>query len=230
MSSKQSESLGLESSSSSLEETSQGAQNPADEVGERPHLGEMEAPLLGQRGMSLGEDVVFDVEHFFGSSPLFEGLDKEEVREVVNTAQKVPYSAGDLLFSQGVSSEALYIVHSGEVQVRAISSTGEEVVLALLGNGTVVGELALIDGGPRSATVEVISDCDVYRLSRDDFERLRAARRPAAYKIMLNLAAMVDERRRQTERRIEEVFRDPGAHIDQFEGQVGDMLARLRKV
>ena len=106
---------------------------------------------------------------------------------------------------------------------------GEDIVLAVLGSGTIVGELALIDGGPRSATVEALGDCDIYRLTRESFDALRAARNPAAYKVILNLASTVDARRRQTEARINEVFEDPAQHIDQFEGQVHDMLARLRK-
>ena len=211
--------------SAGLEESSQGAFNPADDVSERPQI-----PLEGGLNLSVSvksqDKGVLEVEHLFGQSPIFQGLLKEEIREVINHAVKLP---GEPLFSQGDEADALFIIQSGEVQVRASSPMGEDIVLAVLGSGTIVGELALIDGGPRSATVEALGDCDIYRLTRESFDALRAARNPAAYKVILNLASTVDARRRQTEARINEVFEDPAQHIDQFEGQVHDMLARLRK-
>jgi CRP-like cAMP-binding protein len=78
--------------------------------------------------------------------------------------------------------------------------------------------------------VEAIEDCEVFRIDREDFERQREAQRPVAYKIILSLAATVDARRRQAESRIQEVFEDPAQHIDVFQGQVHELLARLRKV
>ena len=213
-----------------MEEPSQGAHNPADDVVDRPNLPTMSEPLHLGKTINLSDDVVLEVEHLFGSSPVFQGLTKEETREIVNSAEKLPLQPGQELFRQGEVASAVYIIQSGEVQVKATSPAGEEIVLAMLGSSTIVGELALIDGGPRSATVEAISDCDVYRLSREAFDALRAQRRPAAYKVILNLAATIDARRRQSEQRINEVFTDPATHIDAFESQVHDLIARLRKI
>lgn len=213
---------------SSLDEASQGSFNPADEVMERPAL-----PVAGpdlQQPVQLDDEVFLQGEHLFGSSPLFEGLTPEEIREIVRASERLQLQTGDLLFVQDDVAEAVYILQSGELQVRANSPMGEDIVLAMLGPGTVVGELALIDGGPRSATVESLSNCAVYRLSRADFNNLKAQFRPAAYKVILNLAKTVDARRRQAERRIAEVFDDPEQHIDLFESQVHDMLAKMRKI
>ena len=212
-----------------LEETSHGAMNPADEVSERPSIPTGEGGLQLGGSMNLSSEVTMEGEHLFGASPIFQGLSREEIREIVSASEKLTLQAGELLFEQGGEASAVYIIQSGEIQVRAASPMGEDIVLAVLGSSTVVGELALIDGGPRSATVEVLSDCDIYRLSRGAFDALRAQLRPAAYKVILNLAETVDARRRQTEARINEVFEDPAQHIDLFEGQVHDMLARLRK-
>lgn len=212
----------------SLEENSQGSLNPGDAVEGRPTL-----PASGpdlQQPVQLDDDVFLEGEHLFGSSPLFVDLTPEEIREVVRASEKLQLQTGDLLFVQGDVAEAVYILQSGELQVRADSPMGEDIILAMLGPGTVVGELALIDGGPRSATVESLSNCAVYRLSREDFNKLKAQFRPAAFKVILNLAKTVDSRRRQAERRIAEVFDDPDQHIDQFESQVHDMLARMRKI
>ena len=212
-----------------LDEPSQGADDLGELVEDRPELPETDWRRNTQQ-MRLPENIKLDGEHLFGACPLFEHLSPEEIREVVGASVKQPIHTGDLLFEQGAEATALYIVQSGEVQVRAHSPSGEDIVLAVLGPGAVVGELALIDGGPRSATVEAISDCDVYRLERVAFNELRAQRRPAAYKVIMGLAVTVDERRRQSERRISEVFDDPAQHIELFASQVHEMLARLKKV
>lgn len=213
-----------------MEESSQGSFNPADEVDERPNLPAVATVGLLQQSVSLDEDVELEAELLFGACALFEGLSAEEVREVVRPADKLHLQAGELLFEQGQDAYAMYLIQSGEVQVRAASELGEDIILAMLGSGTIVGELALIDGGPRSATVESLGDCVVYRLSRDAFSALRRRYSPAAYKIIFNLAVTVDSRRRQAEARIHEVFEDPQQHIDLFESQVHELLARLRKV
>ena len=195
-----------------------------------PHAAALDAGGLNLGAApKLGAGLTMEGEHLFGSSPIFAGLERDEIREIVGAAKKHTVQAGQLLFEQGAHASAVYIVQTGEVQVRATSPMGEDIVLAVLGAGTIVGELALIDGGPRSATVEAIADCDTYRLSRSAFDALRRSQRPAAYKVILNLAETVDARRRGAEARIDEVFEDPAAHIEQFESQVHDMLARLHK-
>jgi CRP-like cAMP-binding protein len=89
--------------------------------------------------------------------------------------------------------------------------------------------MSLIAGGPRSATVEVISTASVLRLSRDAFEELRRAKSVAAYRVILRLARILGERRRTTEERVNEVFADPSQYLDNFESQVHDMLGRIKK-
>ena len=214
-----------------LEETSQGATDMTEGVAEQAGGIPMpsQAELQLGRSLHLDSELVLEVEHLFGSSALFSGLSREEIRELVNLTEKRPVQAGELLFEQGEEAASLYIIQSGEVQVRATSPSGEEILLAVLGASTVVGELALLGGGARSATVEALSDCDIYQLKRDEFERLRHAMSPAAYKVILNITRTVETRRRQAERRIAEVFDDPAQHIELFASQVHDMLARIKK-
>lgn len=206
-----------------------GGADPAESVEARPAMPSGEGLRLGS-ALTRTQEFALDAALLFGQVPLFKGLSDPEIEEVVRITSRQSLIAGDVLFAQGDEARAMYLVRSGEVQVRAAAETGEEIVLAVLGAGTVVGELALIAGSPRSATVEAIEDCEVFRINREDFERLRAAQRPAAYKIILALAATVDARRRQAESRIQEVFNDPEQHIDVFQGQVHELLARLRKV
>ena len=168
-------------------------------------------------------------ESIFSQIELFEELTVDEVRELVRGCEVVHYSAGQTLFEQDDESDALFIVGHGELEVVGSSTMGEKVVLAVLGPGTVVGEMSLIEGGPRSATVEAVSECQIFRLDHATFDEMRRRRRPAAYKVILGLAATVGQRRRETDARIQQVFENPADHIDSFESQLHEMLGRMRK-
>lgn len=186
----------------------------------------------GERGLggaTSSAEVSPETETIFRSIALFEALEPEEVREVVSACDQLTIAAGEEIFQQGDEADALYIVESGELQVRARTPAGEDVVLAVLGAGSVVGEMSLIAGGPRSASVEVIGESSIFKLGRESFDKLRADKRPAAYKIILRLARLLGERRRQTDARVEEVFEDPAQYLDNFESQVHEMLGRLKK-
>lgn len=204
-----------------------GSEDLRDTVERRPPLPEGR-PAVATTPRD-GVQAISAVENLFRASGLFRGMSDDEVREIVRTSKSRLLKAGEALFNQGETASALYIVEYGELEVRAQGALGEEVVLAMLGSGTVVGEMAILEGSPRSATVEALSDCRVFELSREDFEALRENRSRAAYKLIMNLAQTLGERRRQTDARVEEVFKDPSQHIENFENQVHDMLARIRK-
>jgi CRP-like cAMP-binding protein len=208
------------------DESMDGAADLTETAKLRPVIPDGEKGLGGANSSVEFSD---ETESMFHSVELFEALAPAEVREVLAVCDQLNESAGDELFRQGDEADALYIVESGELQVRATTPAGEDVVLAMLGAGAVVGEMSLIAGGPRSASVEVISDASIFKLGRESFEQLRAAKRPAAYKIILRLARILGERRRQTDARVEEVFEDPDQYIDNFESQVHEMLGRLKK-
>lgn len=165
----------------------------------------------------------------FRSSELFKGLTPEEVREIIHVSERMQLEEGETLFEQGDPSRALYVIEAGQVQVRSRTEGGEDIVLAELGSGTVVGEMSIISGGSRSATVVALEELQLFRLSRESFESLRGQDRPAAYKIIVRLARTLGERRRETDARVQEVFDDPAKHLDEFEKQVHEMLGQIRK-
>ncbi len=179
--------------------------------------------------MAAGLAAMGQAESIFSEIELFEELTVDEVRELVRGCETVHYKAGQTLFEQGDRSDALFIVGQGELEVAGSSPLGEKVVFAILGPGSVVGEMSLIEGGPRSATVEAVSECEIFRLDHATFDEMRRRRRPAAYKVILGLAATVGQRRRETDARIQQVFEDPASHIDSFESQLHEMLGRMRK-
>jgi CRP-like cAMP-binding protein len=91
---------------------------------------------------------------FLRNSELFENQPPEVIRAVLAQGQLLEFGPGDVVFRQGEQGDRLFVVQSGVVEVVAAPTDGSEpVVVAYLGTGEVIGELALLTGSPRSATV-----------------------------------------------------------------------------
>ena len=78
--------------------------------------------------------------------------------------------AGEPLFVAGDSGDGCYRLERGLLKVVITSARGDERILAILGPGEIAGELAIIDGRPRSASVFAVRDCELSFISRKDFE------------------------------------------------------------
>jgi CRP/FNR family transcriptional regulator, cyclic AMP receptor protein len=102
-------------------------------------------------------------------SSLLRGLPHEELEPLLALARRRRYRPGDVLFHQGDPGHGLYLVISGHLKVVLLREMGEEMVLSILGPGDVVGEMALLDGAPRSATVVALEAVETATLGRADF-------------------------------------------------------------
>jgi len=101
------------------------------------------------------------------ASPLFSGLSAEDLIPVAGVTETSSFQAGELLFEQGDEGDRLYLVTHGGIEV---SRDGQ--ILAQLGEGECVGEMALLDDTPRSATVRATKDTRVLTVAREDFHDL----------------------------------------------------------
>jgi CRP/FNR family transcriptional regulator, cyclic AMP receptor protein len=126
---------------------------------------------------------------------LLSGLPPRLSTELFASAKEVRLAAGDVLFRAGASAEGCYRVEDGLLKVTMVSGTGAERILAFLGGGDIVGELSIIDGLPRSATVVAVRDAAVSSLSRAEFEAF-AEKHPEVYKSLVRLLA---QRLRETD-------------------------------
>jgi len=96
---------------------------------------------------------------------------------------------GETLFERGDAGDGCYWLRRGVLAVCVASATGEQRILAILGPDAIVGELAMIDGLPRSASVQAIRDCELTFLSRAAFTEM-LDRHPELYAdIVATLAA-----------------------------------------
>jgi CRP/FNR family cyclic AMP-dependent transcriptional regulator len=118
------------------------------------------------------------------SVPLFASLDDAATSELRNllVIQDVP--ARTPLFHSGDSGDALYLIESGRVRISVRDVDGSDVTLAELAGGDFFGEMALLDGKPRSADATVIEDARFAILSRENFLRFVRANPDIALKMM----------------------------------------------
>ena len=96
--------------------------------------------------------------------------------------------AGEALFMVGDSGYGCYRLEQGLLKVVITSARGDNRILAVLGPGSIAGELALIDGRPRSASVVAIRDCELRLVGRNAFEECMA-QHPEIYRYLVNVLA-----------------------------------------
>jgi len=129
------------------------------------------------------------------SIPIFSTLKAADLERLGKRLVRRRYPRGQILFHMGDEGGNLYIIERGRVKITIPSADGEEVILALLGQGEIMGEISLIDGKPRSATVQAMKNTDVLCLFREDFlEVLRES-----FDVVLRVLEILTERLRQTD-------------------------------
>ncbi len=109
------------------------------------------------------------VERILAQTPLFAGLSTAESDALAQLFRPRTYRKGAVVFSEGDPGATLYLIHSGEVKLTIMSPEGREIILALLGPGGFFGELALLDGGERSATATARAPSKFFALEREHF-------------------------------------------------------------
>jgi CRP/FNR family cyclic AMP-dependent transcriptional regulator len=101
------------------------------------------------------------------------------------------FRKGQIVFAEGDSGDSLLVVLSGSLKAYSTSDQGDEFLLAVIGPGEVLGELALADGGTRSATVSALAATSVLRLPRDEVLAAAAAEPALMRSLLAALASMI---------------------------------------
>jgi CRP/FNR family cyclic AMP-dependent transcriptional regulator len=126
---------------------------------------------------------------------LLSGLPEHLSANLFNAATPVKLAADETLFMAGDAGDGCYRVDEGLLKVTMVSRAGGERILAFLGTGAVVGELSILDGLPRSASVVAVRAAELSFLSRAAFEDF-AKTHPEVYK---SLVTMLAARLRETD-------------------------------
>ena len=120
--------------------------------------------------------------------PLLAGLTDEDREALAAAVSRRRYRKGDIVMQKEEPGHALFIVEKGAVRIYVPSSQGNDLILAVLGQGDFFGDLSLLDGRPRSASAAVTSDTTLLMLERSDFIAL-ITRRPASAMAVLEAVA-----------------------------------------
>src|SRR5262245_36666983 len=107
---------------------------------------------------------------FVTAYSVWSGLPEATASELLAKATPRPLKAGDVLFEAGDEGDGCYRLDKGVLKVSLKSPQGDERILAVLPKGSVVGDLAMIDGLPRSASVTALTDCELCFISRASFQ------------------------------------------------------------
>lgn len=148
---------------------------------------------------------------------LFAGLADTVLEQIATVARPREFDRGELLFVEGDVGDALLILVTGSVTVFRTSPDGERAALTVLDPPEVLGEIALLDGATRSASVEATEPTTALSLSRPEFFGLLHNQSAVLEPLMRQLGTMV---RRLTEQAADYVFLD-------LAGRVAKALLRL---
>jgi CRP/FNR family cyclic AMP-dependent transcriptional regulator len=101
--------------------------------------------------------------------PLFKHLGDSQLKEIAARCKSAHYKKGDVIFQKTDLSTDMYIVNSGKLKALLIDEEGDEIVLAHFEKGAFFGELSLLDGKGRSATIVVEQDAELSILKKEMF-------------------------------------------------------------
>lgn len=131
--------------------------------------------------------------------PLFNGLPDDRLAAIARCAMMRRIPRNQAVVHAGDRTDFVYFVLTGSLKVTVSDEDGREVILSILGQGELFGEMGMFGEQPRSATVLAVVPSDLVQISKQDFRRIMEENFDIAWRIMANLA----ERLRNADRKIE---------------------------
>jgi len=123
--------------------------------------------------------------------PLFEGLGEEDLKALQKIAKRRTVGPNTALFFEGDRTDGLYIVASGSVKIFRTTEDGREKVLNTMGPGEMFGELAMLDGQARSASVQTIDATELIAIARNDFHDLAMQTPEILWRVLQGLSERI---------------------------------------
>lgn len=120
------------------------------------------------------------------STLIFSGLSDDALNALAQKASTRKLAEADVLMRKGEVGDSLFLIHEGWVKIVTTDSKGDELILNRCGPGEIIGEMALLDRGPRSATVIALGDAEVLELKQDVFLEILDQRPDVSFAIIRN--------------------------------------------
>jgi CRP-like cAMP-binding protein len=131
--------------------------------------------------------------------PIFAGLDDAHLQALAAACRRRSVRAEETLFYEGDPGHTLVLIVSGQVRIQRVTPSGKLVVLALRGPGDHVGEMALLDGEPRSADAVTAEPCELLILERAELMTCLLDRPQIALNMLASMAKRLREAANQVE-------------------------------
>ena len=166
---------------------------------------------------------------FLSHLSIFEGLGDNEIADIARLFKTIQLKPGDLLCEEGEQGDSFFIIERGSLHVVRSTQQGDNQTIATVNGPTVIGEMALLDGSKRSATVRAFSDVSVYEIQCDDFQVLRNNWNVASYKVIRNLGLTLCQRLRETNLRISDFFENPEKSLQKLQNRQKELWEKRVK-
>lgn len=146
-----------------------------------------------------------DVIGILRATDLLASVPAEDLRAVAAASRVRSFHRGQVVFTRSDPSDSVIVVIAGRIKVVVRSADGGELTLTILGAGSMLGELGIIDGGPRSADAETVDECQLLLIPREMIRDICARVPSAGQALTTSIAVML---RRLTEAVADLVFLD----------------------
>lgn len=140
------------------------------------------------------------------SSVMLTGLSGDDLASLAEVCELKQMGEGTTVFIENMPGESLFLVKEGTIRITKMFAEGDEKTLVVLGPEDIFGEMAVIDGLPRSATARVAEDAELISLKKSDFEKLCAAKPDLALKMVMNIVRVFSKRIREANEEYREML------------------------
>ncbi|AMV72278.1 hypothetical protein JCM30471_07640 [Desulfuromonas carbonis] len=128
---------------------------------------------------------------------IFKEMSDAEIHLLAELFVEKRLSEGMTVFVEHMPGESLYLIQAGTIRISKMISEGDEKTLVILGPDDVFGEMAILDGAPRSATARVIEEARLLSLRKSDFETLCKKNPSLGLRLMRNIVRVFSQRTRE---------------------------------
>jgi CRP-like cAMP-binding protein len=139
-----------------------------------------------------------EIVDFLATVPLFEGTEQADLVDFARAMRRRTVREGEILWRQGDDAREMVFIVAGDVSASLRVAGGRAVEIARAGPGEMVGEIALLDGGPHTMSVSVTETATLLALGRQDFAAMLARQHPSAFSVKRRLASLLTARLRNS--------------------------------
>lgn len=135
----------------------------------------------------------------------FRGFKPEEITQITKLMIPVVYAGGEPILKEGEVSKVLMLITSGQAKVVKTIDEKNVKILALLGEGEIIGEMSFFDDAPHNASVVAHNNLNVLALSKKDFESIIEKNERLALKILIRIIQICSQRIRNLNEEVKEL-------------------------